>query len=276
MHRSGRPLGPASVQTYFYAVSDCFKWAARRKLLPERFRWAEMAANAAETLGKLYSRSARHDRRVPLLVAYVDNLPMPDAGKRLGVSRLELQRDRALLHLLLSSGMRREEILTLNRADVEDGWATSAVIIGKSSKERTVFWDAETQLALREYLEARTDPYLPVFIRLDNRREAPAPNGEHWRLTPQSCWGIVTRYSKMTGIPATPHSFRHAMASAMLNNGAPIALIQDLLGHANVNTTKKVYAAYEQRTLLKGFEKFNPSASQQVADLEAEQERRRG
>ena len=116
MHRTGRPLGPASVQTYFYAVSGCFKWAARRKLLPERFRWAEMFANATETLGKLYSRSARHDRRVPLLVAYVDNLPMPDAGKRLGVSRLELLRDRALLHLLLSSGMRREEVLTLNRA----------------------------------------------------------------------------------------------------------------------------------------------------------------
>jgi Phage integrase family len=61
----------------------------------------------------------------------------------------------------------------------------------------------------------------------------------------------------------------------MLNNGAPIALIQDLLGHANVNTTKKVYAAYEQQTLRKGFEQFNPSASQQVAELEAEQRRRR-
>jgi integrase len=126
--------------------------------------------------------------------------------------------------------MRREEVLTLNRADVEDGWATSAVIVGKGSKERTVFWDAETQAALRAYLEARTDPYPPVFIRLDNRREAPGPNGEHWRLSPQSCWGIVTRYSKLTGIPATPHAFRHAMASAMLNNGAPLELIQDLLG----------------------------------------------
>ena len=92
---------------------------------------------------------------------------------------------------------------------------------------------------------------------------------------PQSCWGIVTRYSKLTGIPATPHSFRHAMASTMLNNDAPLELIQDLLGHANVNTTKKGYAAYEQRTLLKGFEKFNPRASQQVAEIEAEQERRR-
>ena len=99
-----------------------------------------------------------------------------------------------------------------------------------------------------------------MFIRLDNHRGAPGPDGEPWRLSPQSCWGIVTRYSKLTGIPATPHKFRHAMASAMLNNDAPLELIQDLLGHANVNTTKKVYAAYEQRTLIKGFEKFNPSA----------------
>jgi site-specific recombinase XerD len=179
MHRSGQPLGPATVQCYFYAVSGCFKWAARRKLLPERFRWAEMFANATETLGKLYWRSARHDRRVPLLVAYVDNLPMPDASQRGGISRLELLRDRALLHLLLSSGMRREEVLTLNRVQIEDGWATAAVIIGKGSKERTAFWDTETQEALRAYLEARTDPYPPVFIRLDNRREAPGPNGEH-------------------------------------------------------------------------------------------------
>ena len=95
-------------------------------------------------------------------------------------------------------------------------------------------------------------------------------------LPPQSCWGIVTRYSKLTGIPATPHSFRHAMASAMLNSGAPISLIQDLLGHANVNTTKKVCAADEQQTLRRGFQQFNPSAFQQVAELEAEQARRRG
>jgi site-specific recombinase XerD len=115
--------------------------------------------------------------------------------------------------------------------------------LGKGSKERTIFWDSETQSALRAYLEARTDPYPPVFIRLDNHRGQPGPLGESWRLSPQSCWGIVTRYSQLTGIPATPHMFRHAMASAMLNNGAPLSLIQDLLGHANVNTTKKVYAA---------------------------------
>ncbi|HLZ28471.1 MAG TPA: tyrosine-type recombinase/integrase, partial [Chloroflexota bacterium] len=284
---------------YFYAVADCFKWASRRKLLPERFRWDEMHANATETLGKLYSRPARHDRRVPLLLAYADGLseasaprktcsancraswsgrpcahPQRSARAQQGV--LELLRNRALLHLLLSSGMRRAEVLSLNRDDIEEGWAQTASIIGKGSKQRTVFWDAETQVALRAYLEARADTYPPVFIRLDNHRGAPGADGESWRLSPQSCWGIVRRYSQLTGIPASPHKFRHAMASAMLNNDAPLELIQDLLGHANVNTTKLVYAAYEQRTLVKGFAKFNPSATQQIAELEAEQERRRG
>jgi integrase len=74
--------------------------------------------------------------------------------------------------------------------------------------------------------------------------------------------------------PLTSADILDQMASAMLNNGAPIALIQDLLGHANVNTTKKVYAAYEQQTLRKGFAQYNPSASQQAAELEAEQVRR--
>src|SRR5258708_3224985 len=67
-YRTGKPLTQATVAVYLYAVSDMFKFAVRRKLVPERFRWAEMAANAAETLGKVHRRSARPDRRVPLLV----------------------------------------------------------------------------------------------------------------------------------------------------------------------------------------------------------------
>jgi site-specific recombinase XerD len=172
--------------------------------------------------------------------------------------------------------MRRAEVLTLSRADVYDGWAGSAVIIGKESKERTAFWDAETQAALRAYLAVRTDYYPPVCIRLANHCGAPGEDGERWTLSPQGAWKLIAAYSAQTGIPATPHSFRHAMASAMLKMGAPISLSQDLLSHANVNTTKKVYAAYEQQTLRKGFVQHNPSALQQVAEIEAEHEWRRG
>jgi integrase len=65
------------------------------------------------------------------------------------------------------------------------------------------------------------------------------------------------------------------MASAMLENEAPILLIQELLGHSSPTVTRQVYAAYEQRTLRKGFDKYNPPISQQVAKLEAEREQRR-
>jgi integrase/recombinase XerD len=273
--RGGGQLKPATVATYLYAVSDLFKWATRRKLVPERFRWAEMTANAAETLGKVPRLSARHDRRIPLLVAYVDQLTTPQVAARCGRSHVELLRNQALLHLLLSSGMRRAEVTMLNRGDVDDGWTTSALIIGKGSKERTVFWDAETQQALRAYIEVRTDDYLPLFLRLDNHRGEPGQNGEHWRMSGQSVWLLINKLSKRTGIPATPHSFRHAMASAMLNNDAPITLIQDLLGHSSPTVTRQVYAQYERRTLHKGFDQYNLSASDQVAELESEQERRR-
>jgi site-specific recombinase XerD len=148
---------------------------------------------------------------VPLLVAYVDNLPMPDAGKCLGVSRLERLRDGAPLHMLLSSGMRREGILTLNRADVEDGWRASAAIIGKGSKERRCSGiPRRSTRSSCPWRRGRTRTR-PVFIRLDNRRGAPGLNGEHWRPTV----GLGHRYSKLTGIPATTHHFRHAMASAI-------------------------------------------------------------
>jgi integrase/recombinase XerD len=93
------------------------------------------------------------------------------------VSRLERLRDGAPLHMLESSGMRREGIRTLNRADVEDGWKASAVIIGKGSKERTVFWDTETQHALKLYLAARTDPYPP---RVHSPGQSPRRSWPEW------------------------------------------------------------------------------------------------
>jgi hypothetical protein len=84
-----------------------------------------------------------------------------------------------------------------------------------------------TSSAVTEYLAARTDPYPPLFIRDNHRGEAGA-NGERWRMGKQTAWLIVERYSRETGIPATPQAFPHAMATAMLINGAGLSLMQDL------------------------------------------------
>jgi Phage integrase, N-terminal SAM-like domain len=92
--RTGQPISASSVALYHAAVVGLFKYAARRGWLPARFNWVEMKASAAETLGKIPTRPAQFDRRIPLLVAYVDQLSLPHAHLRKGRAHLELLRDR--------------------------------------------------------------------------------------------------------------------------------------------------------------------------------------
>ena len=122
------------------AVADLFKYAARRGWLPDRFNWVEMRASAAETLGTIPTRSAQFDRRIPLLVAYVDQLSLPRDHQRTGRAHLELLRDRALMHLLLSSGMTNAEVVSLDRTHIEDARNDSAIILGRRGQERPVFF----------------------------------------------------------------------------------------------------------------------------------------
>lgn len=85
------------------------------------------------------------------------------------------------MHLLLSSGMTKSEVVSLDRIQIEDARDDSTVIVGRGQRERHVFWDAETHKALDAWLAARRDDYLPLFIRLDNNRGAPGRHGERWR-----------------------------------------------------------------------------------------------
>ena len=171
---------------------------------------------------------------------------------------------------LFCSGMRREEVSRLDRFDVEDGWADRALITGKGEKERVVFFDEPTQAAIRAYLEARADTLAPLFLRHDNRRGPTAGHGgERWRLSPQSVWAIVKRYARAVGVPATTHHFRHSKASVLLNRGAALSEVQDILGHASPDTTKRIYAHYQTQHLRDAFDRYSASAEELVAELPA-------
>ena len=78
------------------------------------------------------------------------------------------------------------------------------------------------------------------------------------------------------GIKATPHSFRHLKASTLLNRGASLSEVQDVLGHASPTTTKAIYAHYTPKFLRGAVEKYSATPAELVAELEAEQEHRRG
>jgi site-specific recombinase XerD len=258
----------ATVATYLAGLRAFVRFLARRAVLRTDVTYEQMRDNVQQVIGRATYKTPRIDQGLPLLVTHVLNLEVPSSSERGGVKRLEVLRDRALMLTLFCTGMRREEVARLDRYDVQDGWADRALITGKGEKERVVFFDELTQSAIRAYLSARDDSLAPVFLRHDNHRGRSAGHGgERWRLSPQSVWAIVKRYARAVGVPATTHHFRHSKASVLLNRGASLSEVQDILGHASPETTKRIYAHYQTQHLRDAFDRYSASAEELVADL---------
>jgi len=260
----GRERRP-TVVTYLAALRALYRFLDRRGWAAADASFERVRGRLAEIVGRGQYRTPRIDRRLPLIVVTADALEVPARASE--AQRLTLLRDRALLHVLYSSGMRREEVSRLDRDDLEDGWRGEALITGKGDKERVVFLSDEALAAVREYLSARDDACAPLFLRHDRARGRPGPRGERYRLSPQSIWQIVGRYARLAGVRATPHAFRHTKASVMLNRGAKLSEVQDILGHASPETTKRIYAHYEVAHLREAFDRFSASAAELAADL---------
>jgi integrase/recombinase XerC len=140
------------------------------------------------------------------------------------------ERDRSLVELLYSSGLRRMEISTLNVGDV-DLLSGTLRVFGKGSKERIVPVGGEALSRLRNYLRSRGTPAdgEPLFVNL---------RGE--RLSQEGVAFVVRRWVKRSSLlkKVTPHVFRHSFATHLLNRGCNIREVQEMLGHANLNTTQ--------------------------------------
>lgn len=256
-----------TVQTYLAGARAFFRFLVRRGIAPPEASFEAARASLQEVVGRIPYRTPRVDQRLPLVVRYVESLPLPADPRRLEARR-ELLRDRALIRTLFCTGMRRAEVASLDRADVDDGWRDQALITGKGERERVVFFDEPTLEAIRRYLEARADAYRPLFIRHDRGRPRPRAGGANLRLSPNAVWAVVRKYARLAGVPITPHDFRHAKASVMLNRGAKLSEVQDILGHASPETTKKIYAHYETAHLRQAFDRYSASPEELIADLE--------
>ena len=245
--------------TYVAGVRAFYRYLERRGLTPEGVTMERMRAGLREVMGRAPSyKTPRIDQGLPSIVTYVDALPLPGGGGAAAQrKRLELLRDRALLRTLYCTAMRRAEAVALNRTDVQDGRADQALITGKGEKERVVFFDDATLGAIRAYLRARDDRYLPLFLRHDTGRGRPGPAGTHYRVTTQTVWNVVKKYARAVGVNASPHDFRHDKASLLLNRGAKLSEVQDILGHASPETTKKIYAHYETAHLRAAFDRYS-------------------
>jgi site-specific recombinase XerD len=162
-------------------------------------------------------------------------------------------RDRALLELFFSTGLRLSELCSLNR-DL-DLSKDEFSVRGKGEKVRVVFLSDEAKNALKKYLDKRTDLAEPMFIQLSRNS---AKNKEATRLSPRSIERLVKLYAIKAGISrkVTPHVLRHSFATDLLGNGADIRSVQTMLGHANIATTQ-IYTHVTDKQLREVHKKFH-------------------
>lgn len=162
--------------------------------------------------------------------------------------KLNFLRDTAILELLFSTGLRISELCALN-SDI-DLTRDEMSVRGKGEKVRVVFLSPAAKDVVREYLKARKDMDEALFV--DGRAKKPH------RITPRDVQRHLKTYVAKAGITSvvTPHTLRHSFATDLLNNGADIRSVQQLLGHASITTTQ-IYTHITDAHLREVHKKFH-------------------
>ena len=245
--RSGKPpaakdLSPATVARMLVALRAFFRFLVRE---------GRLKVDPAAGVG-----SPRQPRSLPKAI------PLDDVERLIELPTDDLlgRRDRAILETLYGTGLRISELaaLDIDDMDIDDG----AVLVrsGKGSKARMVPLGRSARKAVGDYL-TRTRPELTR--RGTGRASAGALflNARGGRLSRQGCWKILKGYARAAGLEGrvSPHTLRHSFATHMLDRGADIRVVQELLGHASLATTQ-VYTLVSDRRLREVYLTSHPRA----------------
>lgn len=166
-------------------------------------------------------------------------------------------RDTALLELLDATGMRVSEIVSLKVSDVDLDRGTVRVY-GKGNKERLIPIHTRAVEALKVYLESGRG----YFLRnRGDEQQALFLNPRGTQLTRQGLWLIIKKYVEQAGIKTevTPHTLRHSFATHLLEGGADLRNVQELLGHSNISTTQ-IYTHVSSERLRSTYDEAHPRA----------------
>lgn len=169
---------------------------------------------------------------------------------RLRESFLSDKRNLAIFDLLCSSGLRVGELVALNKKDI-DLEGQSAIVYGKGSKERQIYFDVKTKISLQKYMNQRKDANEALFVT-----DRTYTNDDvHHRISISLVEKLIRQTGKQNKINAYPHKFRRTMATKAIDKGMPIEQVQVLLGHTKIDTTLK-YAQVQQKNVLFSYHKF--------------------
>jgi integrase/recombinase XerD len=197
--------------------------------------------------------SPRVGKSLPKAISYDQAMSLLEQPAKLDT--LEAKRDSAILELLYASGMRVSELVALNLSDisVDDG---DVRCFGKGYRERIIPIAHRAALNVRKYLQESR----PHLVHSDTE-QALFLNRRGDRLTRQGLWQILKGHAKSAGLDRkiTPHTLRHSFATHMLNGGADLRVVQELLGHANISTTQ-VYTHLTSEHVRRIYENSHPRA----------------
>ena len=166
-------------------------------------------------------------------------------------------RDKAILEVLFSTGLRVSELIGLNRDQVDLDKKEFGVI-GKGRRPRVVFLSERAAYWLQKYLASRPDNWDPVFVRNSGTKPQLLADGQEMRLTARSVQRLVDTYCRKAKLPIkiSPHGIRHSFATDLLSNGASLRDVQEMLGHKNISTTQ-IYTHVTRPELKKSHIKYH-------------------
>lgn len=236
--KKGSPLSRATQSYHVIALRAFFKYLSKKgikSVSPEKI-----------DLPKAESRRIKFLSREQVERLLDQPLISEDAGMR----------DKAILEVLFSTGLRVSEIAKLNREDI-DLKQKEFGVVGKGRRVRVVFLTDRAVKWLGDYLARRDDHYSPLWIRYSGKKADIVTSGDSMRLSVRSIQRIVEKYRRRAQLPikVSPHVVRHSFATTLLQNGADLRSVQEMLGHKNVSTTQ-IYTHVTNPQLKKTHERF--------------------
>jgi integrase/recombinase XerC len=234
-HLNGRGLAAATIRRRVAAVRRYFRWTTERGLTP-----TDPTTGLSVPAGP---------RRLPRVLRADELVVMLDEAEP-GDEPVDL-RDRAVLEILYGSGLRVSELCGLTTGSIEPGtrWLT---VVGKGDKARRTPLSLPAESAVTDWLRtgrpAMVRPTSGDHLFLNSRGNA---------LTPRDVRRVVDRRSP---VPTHPHALRHTFATHLLDGGADLRVVQELLGHTDVATTQ-IYTHVSRERLRSVFERSHPRAT---------------
>lgn len=191
------------------------------------------------------------ERKLPAVLSFIEIneiIEAPDESKILGL------RDRAILELFYSCGLRVSELINIKLSDLyfEDEVIR---VLGKGSKQRLIPIGSSAVYWITEYLK-KVRPSLEKKLKSENKIFL---NNRGTKLSRMGIWKIVDRYVKEAGIEKEfhPHTFRHSFATHLLEGGADLRAVQEMLGHADISTTQ-IYTHIDKDFIKQIHKDFHP------------------